>query len=156
MIIGTHGRSIFIADISNVQQLVDSNLQKEILVFETKDIKYNNEWGKKQNVYSPIDSLLIPLSVYSKSTGEAELQLFYQNTLLHKNKVKLNIGINSLGIEGNIDAASAASFLKEYKKEYKEYHFPETDDKKNYLPTATYKIKVSKAGITEETNFKIK
>lgn len=156
LIIGTHGRSIYIADISNVQQLVDSNLQKGIIVFETKDIKYNNEWGKKQNVYSPIDSLLIPLSVYSKSKGEAELQLYYQNTLLHKNKVKLNIGINPLGIEGNIDAASFASFLKEYKKENKEFHFPETDDKKNYLPKATYKIKLSKEGKTEETNFKIK
>ncbi|MBK7798835.1 MAG: glycosyl hydrolase [Saprospiraceae bacterium] len=156
LIIGTHGRSVFIADVSVLQQLSDSNLQKEIMLFEPDEIKFNNDWGKKKNVYTPADSLQIPLSVYSKSSGEAEVKIMFQNITLNKKKWMLTRGINQLQLDGHIESSSIANFLKEYKKENKEYRFPETDDKKNYLPKGLYKIKINKAGISEEKNLKIK
>ncbi|MBK7696236.1 MAG: hypothetical protein IPI30_18505 [Saprospiraceae bacterium] len=119
LIIGTHGRSVYIADVSVLQQLSDSNLQKEIMLFEPDEIKINNDWGKKQNVYTPADSLQISLSVYSKSSGEAEVKIMFQNITLNKKKWMLTRGINQLLLDGHIESSSVANFLKEYKKKTK-------------------------------------
>ena len=85
------------------------------MLFEPDEIKFNNDWGKKKNVYTPADSLQIPLSVYSKSSGEAEVKIMFQNITLNKKKWMLTRGINQLQLDGHI--AVSYTHLDVYKRQ---------------------------------------
>ncbi len=46
MVVGTHGRSIYIADISHLQQLDSSLLAKKLHIFPIQNTTFNENWGK--------------------------------------------------------------------------------------------------------------
>jgi photosystem II stability/assembly factor-like uncharacterized protein len=46
MVVGTHGRSIYVADISHLQQLDSSLLAKKLHIFPIQNTTFNENWGK--------------------------------------------------------------------------------------------------------------
>ena len=51
LVIGTHGRSIYITDVKPLQKLVSEGLEQPILAFETNKVKHSDTWGEKQFPY---------------------------------------------------------------------------------------------------------
>lgn len=47
LILGTHGRSIYIASVKELEQLRDSILQKPLYLFSPDNPTYSNSWGKQ-------------------------------------------------------------------------------------------------------------
>ncbi len=47
LILGTHGRSIYIASVKELEQLRDSILQKPLFAFSLETKTYRSSWGKK-------------------------------------------------------------------------------------------------------------
>ena len=47
LVVGTHGRSVFIANVEFLQKIDEDILSKSIHVFEVDDIKYSSRWGSK-------------------------------------------------------------------------------------------------------------
>jgi photosystem II stability/assembly factor-like uncharacterized protein len=60
LVVGTHGRSVFVADVKPLQALKDFN--KSVMAFATENIRFSERWGKKQYSWSkeftPTASLL--------------------------------------------------------------------------------------------------
>jgi photosystem II stability/assembly factor-like uncharacterized protein len=48
LIVGTHGRSIFVADVKPLQQLKDGGSTKGVLAFTPESIRHSTRWGEKQ------------------------------------------------------------------------------------------------------------
>ena len=56
LIVGTHGRSVYIANIKHLQMLSEKILSKNIYVFELEKIKFSSRWGSRgwgSNFYTP-------------------------------------------------------------------------------------------------------
>jgi hypothetical protein len=47
LMVATHGRSIFVADIKPLQQLKNSGHKKAIVAFEPESLRHNERWGEK-------------------------------------------------------------------------------------------------------------
>lgn len=48
LIVGTHGRSIFVANVKPLQTLRGAALQKGVVAFSADDIRFSERWGEKQ------------------------------------------------------------------------------------------------------------
>ena len=46
LVVGTHGRSIFIANVEHLQQLTPDVLTKDLVAFDAKKLR-NTGWGRK-------------------------------------------------------------------------------------------------------------
>jgi hypothetical protein len=81
LVVGTHGRSVFIADIKPLQQVKD--FRKPIMAFEAENIRFNERWGQKQfnwaKEYTPSVSLLYYVG---KSTAEVKVEVYDEKNAL--------------------------------------------------------------------------
>ena len=49
LLVGTHGRSIYLADISLIQDFDIDKFTSNIQILKMKDVKYSNRWGTKRS-----------------------------------------------------------------------------------------------------------
>ena len=64
LIVGTHGRSVYVANIKYLQMLSEIILSKNIHVFELEKIKFSSRWGSKgwgSNFYTPEILIVSPI-----------------------------------------------------------------------------------------------
>ena len=52
LIVGTHGRSVYVADITQLQQLTSEFMKRKLHLFDVDEVTYSGDWG---NTYSPWD-----------------------------------------------------------------------------------------------------
>ncbi|MEM7548723.1 MAG: glycosyl hydrolase [Bacteroidota bacterium] len=94
LVVGTHGRSIYITDIKPLQKLVSEGLNQPITVFETVKIKHADNWGEKRFPYlkanEPKSSILyyIPskLSQVSVEVKDEKGKVIREETTYPKSK----------------------------------------------------------------------
>src|ERR1051326_4998994 len=55
LIVGTHGRSIYIASVNELEQLNDSILQKKLFVFDLPETKHRNAWGGRDGAWGEMN-----------------------------------------------------------------------------------------------------
>lgn len=53
LVVGTHGRSVFIADVKPLQLLGD--VSKSVMAFAPESIRFSERWGQKQYAWSPVN-----------------------------------------------------------------------------------------------------
>lgn len=69
LILGTHGRSIWSANIKELQLLQDSILQKDLYVFDMPKVKYRGNWGSSWSKWLEPTVPEIKLPLYLKNSG---------------------------------------------------------------------------------------
>ena len=47
LVVGTHGRSVYVADMTYLQQIDQNILNKNLHVFKVDNLKYSNRWGNR-------------------------------------------------------------------------------------------------------------
>jgi len=150
LLVGTHGRSIYKADISLLQQISYDNT--DLILNEIPPISSNPNWGN-----SGFNSFEIPLepnikgTYFSAKAGKStivistlkgkELQKFKQETTKGINTITYDLTISSKGIK----TLSKANI-----------NFVKSDNNKFYLPKGNYKLSVSINGTTASKTLKIK
>ena len=95
LLVGTHGRSIYLADISLIQ---NHNIDSQLLdfkIFDLEDIKFSQRWGTKRgtdlNFYKP--SITVP--IYSKLSDKASFQISDKSkNILYSKIISLDNGFN--------------------------------------------------------------
>lgn len=151
LLIGTHGRSIYKADVS---YLYDFNEAKanDIYVFEIDKVRHSSQWGSVRNVYSEPNERKIEISLYSKSEGKAILNVYNTNNkkLLSK-EVVLKSGITSVNYDLSIDAKNK----KHLKDTIAKKDIKPADNGKVYLTPGKYQIEIVKNGAKSKQNLTI-
>ena len=160
LVIGTHGRSIYRADIEQLQQLTNQVLNQAIHIFDFDDLTYSEQWGeirwsKWYGYYEP--ELTIPAFV--KNGGKGSLKVYSnKGTLLREQAVEFNKGLNYIEYDLTMDEIILAVYKKALRKSKTKYG-KQLDKKANgkyYLIPGTYTIKLTVNGITSSSNLKIK
>ena len=125
LVVGTHGRSVYIADMTYLQQIDQNILNKNLHVFKVDNLKYSNRWGNR-NWYGNLIEPSVEIVIFSKSNADIELIIEGDNGEYIKDNHTLEYGLNFIN------------------------HNLLINDKNKYLPKGKYKLKVTNL---EESSF---
>jgi photosystem II stability/assembly factor-like uncharacterized protein len=144
LVLGTHGRSFYIADVSALQELTPKALSEEVRLFPSQNLTFSERWGNRPS-YSWSDTLQpeVPVDFYLKEQQEvAFLLVDAEGHEVHKWQVDGKAGMNYTTY--NLTASDPLS------------NWQAADDGNYYLPAGEYKIVVRVGGIESETPLVIK
>ena len=131
LIVGTHGRSVYIANISSLQNLNDEILNKKLHIFEIESLNYSSRWGT-QSWNGIVIEPSIDIVLYSKFDSKINLVISKGDNELIKKSFSITKGLNF--INNNL-------FI---------------DSENKYLDKGEYTVKIGNLDSTSETKFIIK
>ncbi|MFI5134837.1 MAG: WD40/YVTN/BNR-like repeat-containing protein, partial [Chitinophagales bacterium] len=161
LILGTHGRSIYIASVNELEQLRDTTLQKPLFVFSLDDITYRNSWGKKDFTWDSIKGPEIKIPLYISSAGKISVSVLADSNLVMKqwsvDGVKgLNYAKYDLSFDSTLKSQYETWLNKEVKGDEDKVKLKAADNKQYYLHPGKYKVVVEANGAKEEKELEIK
>ena len=133
IVLGTHGRSIYIASLNAIQQYKEVE-NKNIFVNKIDKIEYNENLGKKDAVYAEPIKNIISISYFTKS--EKSIKLAIRNEkgkILFNSALSATSGFNLFDYDLSINENAVKYFSSNLKK---------ADDGNYYLPIGKYTIEV--------------
>lgn len=148
ILIGTHGRSIYKGDASILRSYADVK-DESLIVFEPKETRAGSLAGRKNGFYER-EGAKIPLSVYSKLGGNAQVQILSSSDqIVQTHSIDLNPGFNQVQIDGSVHERQKSALEKEEK-------IKASSDGNYYLPKGEYKVKVVKGASSSEKKLVLK
>ena len=141
LLVGTHGRSIYLAELENIQKLNSDILTKDLYVYDIKDIKRSNNWGTKWGTWGQYVSPNMEIVIFSNSQNKYTLSVQSNNgKLVHSNDGMLDKGLNYI----------------DYNLKYDKNSLKESEDNSYYLAKGSYKLLITVNNKSIEKEFKIK
>jgi len=151
LLVGTHGRSIYKADISNLQQLTNEMLEKDLFIFKSKNIKHSKRWGNSFSSWREPNTPGLDITFYSKKSGSYTAQIkTADGIVVSETAMDADKGLNILSYDLAFSKAGAKAFRSKNKMQLKE-----AKNGKTYLPKGSYTVAVGGNGNTEQIDFEI-
>jgi photosystem II stability/assembly factor-like uncharacterized protein len=122
LVIGTHGRSIFIMDVKPLQSLTRDKVGESVLVWEPEQMRRMPNWGTpRAPIYStPAPTPEMPILFYSGTGGTAKVKISNEDgTFVHESSVdsKKGFGIYNWNLMGKNSNESSYAAVGTYKLE---------------------------------------
>lgn len=97
LIVGTHGRSVYVADVKPLQKLKDGALSKGVLAFAPESIRHSTRWGEKQFGWSKANEPKLDVLYYCGKEAASLLIEIYddKNVLVRKTSSLGTLGFNT-------------------------------------------------------------
>jgi photosystem II stability/assembly factor-like uncharacterized protein len=155
LVVGTHGRSILIANVEHLQQLTSDILAKDLVAFEVKKMKIMG-WGRKGDRWSDKDTVKAILPIYAKNAGYLKITVKAgKDIVLKQINPFVQKGINYVETDVLFDEKQAppyAAWLNENNKEKdaKKIEVKKAEDGKFYLQKGKYTLEYEKDGLKTE------
>ncbi len=153
LVVGTHGRSIFIASVRHIQQLTPEVLAKPLHVFSLDPVMYNENWGRTFSTWRKPMEPSIEIPFFAGEDGEARIRIFYEDQLMKAWEVSVDKGLNYVPYDLSTDSLALVSMLKATKQSRE---IKAADNGKFYLLPGTYTVEVQLHGVTERTALEIR
>ncbi|MAU71043.1 MAG: glycosyl hydrolase [Pseudozobellia sp.] len=152
LLVGTHGRSIYLADIRHIQQMTPEVLSKDLFVFDLDTISHSSDWGNSPSPWSRASTPGLDIGFYSKSEGavKAEIQTL-KGVSISSTEFMADKGLNILSFDVAFTVEGKKAFLKKNKTK-----LIEAKNGKTYLPKGSYKVILKKIASDSEQVFQIK
>ncbi len=147
IVLGTHGRSIYISSLELVQKLND-HAGKPLTILPIEERKYDNTLGKKWSIYAEPHRNMLPIHFFTEYHGEGELRILSsRRRTLYRKPISAGKGWNTISYD--------LSVLEENEQNLPE-SINKSDDGMYYLPVGKYFIEIEDAsGQRTRTPFKI-
>jgi hypothetical protein len=159
IVIGTHGRSIYVGNVNYVEQLTSELLAENLHLFPLKGETYNDSWGKKFYAWGQPNEPAMKIVYFSDKNGVANFNIKTENDNVIKTFSDTSSkGLNFIDYDLSIDSNKVdeyKSFIKE-KSKSDEDQFKETDTKKTYLHPGKYTLEIEIDGVKKSQSFEIK
>jgi photosystem II stability/assembly factor-like uncharacterized protein len=158
LVVGTHGRSLYITDISALQQLTPEVLEKSLVSFEIKNPRYSQSWGRHSWFGKSEPEIQIPF--YVSSNGKVSIQIKSdEDDLLFQFEMPATKGLNY----ATYDLSLAEMSLEQYNnfinkgnsRQESRIQVEPADNGKIYLYEGTYKVLITMGSQTSESTFEI-
>ena len=92
LVVGTHGRSIFVADVKPLQALKD--VKKPVMAFGAESIRFSERWGQKQYAWSKENKPSTSILYYvGKPAAEVKVEVYDEKN----NVVRSLSGVGTTG-----------------------------------------------------------
>lgn len=151
LLIGTHGRSIYKADISQIEQLTEEVLTKELYLFRLENITFSSKWGNSWSSWSKSTTPGLDISFYSSTDEVYTAKIISSDDIVvSETDIISDKGLNVLSYDLAFSKIGKLNYLKKHKTELKQ-----ANDGKTYLPKGSYSIELKGNGKTEQITFEI-
>ena len=148
LIVGTHGRSLYKADIAPLQSLTDEVALKDAHIFEVTDIRKSRNWGRSWSQWRAAYEPEINIPFYVNSNRKVNVDIYQGDVKVNTISVEADKGFN----EAKFDLSFSKKGKKAYEKANKKLKLSKAQNDKIYLPKGTYIAKIG----NEKAEFKIK
>ncbi len=164
LVVGTHGRSIYIADIGPVQQLTDSLRTLPVYVFALESVRHNERWGERRGARGDVIEPEIGMVFYQQQAGAAVVRVKAgSGEFLHESSIQADSGLNYFTYDATVDPALIEAYdqkMERANRRKADSMAPVAGDAakgsdKRYLKPGSYTIQVATAGTTVETQLEI-
>lgn len=157
LVVGTHGRSIYVGNVAELQQLTTENIAKDLVVFDLEKVKHRTNWGRQFSPWRDPNTPEIAIPIYAKTGGTAtmEVRLKDSEEVLFTKKIELDKGLNYATYDLHISEKKMKLYEKMLRKEDEKAEVKKADNEGIYLQKGTYAISVSKAGKQEKVILEI-
>lgn len=155
LVLGTHGRSIFIADVEEVQALDQEILRKDIHIFPLEPVTYNQRWGSKWWEWGEYYTPSLSLPFFISGDGTVNLSVLKDEDVLFNLDLDMEKGINYYDYNVTLDESNAETYKSSLEEKYQE-DFKVSDDGHYYLRPGKYTLKITFDGGSESKEFEVK
>ncbi len=151
LLVGTHGRSIYQADISKIEQLTPALLQKELYVFKPENIKHSDRWGNAWSSWGKARTPGLDITFLSAAPVSYKAAVkTLDGITVSSTAVTADKGFNILSYDVAFSKSGKLAYLKKNKVELKEAKNGVT-----YLPVGKYVMEIEGNGQLEKIEFEI-
>ena len=151
LLVGTHGRSIYKADISTLEKLTPEVLEQELMVFDVPDVEFDKSWGNPAGAWDKPSTPGLDIPVYSREGQQLSLEVStLDGVTVSSATLNADKGLNLI----SYDMAFSKKGLQQYLKKYKRKLIP-SENGKTYLPTGGYNIVVKGTSAEQKTAFSV-
>lgn len=148
LILGTHGRSLYKAEIGNLQLFTSEIINKRVHIFKINEIQKRNNWGAARNDWSDVYTPEIKIPFYVNSTRKISIEIFSNDVLLNTIIASVDKGFN----EVSFDVSFSGKGVKAFENANKNSKLDKAKNNVYYLPKGTYTVKIE----DEKSTFEIK
>ncbi len=139
LLIGTHGRSIYKTDISELQQMSPSVQSDALTLFETKEVRFSPRWGTSFGVWYDTFEPSTEVAFYSNTASEKTIKILSEKgSLLNQIKTQASKGFNYVDYDLTITEKGKKALLKENTS----ITISEAQNGKIYIPKGNYTIQI--------------
>ena len=151
LVVGTHGRSIYTANIAALQNLTSEIQNKALHVYTLKNIKHSSRWGNSWSSWSKPRTPGLDITFYSDSDDVYEAKIVSSDDIVvSETEIIADKGLNVLSYDVAFSKIGKMNYLKKHKTVLKQ-----ADNGSTYLPKGTYTIEIKGNGTVEKTTFDI-
>ena len=126
LVVGTHGRSIYIACVKHLQMLNEKILTKNLHFFKVDKVKFSPRWGSRRWGRSNYLTPNLELVFYAKSEGETEIIIYKDDKIKKSIDIDVNKGLNFINYDLSVDTKEKST----------------TDNGITYLKKGDYRIEI--------------
>lgn len=150
LVLGTHGRSLYIADISLLQKLNETN-KNELVISDLETINFSPRWGSKWSTWGEVYEPKLKIQFYAPQSGKATITIKTEEEkelqTLTTDAIK---GVNELNYDLSIPEKASKLLAKEDAK------VKQSENGKYYLQKGKYKVTVSVNGKSLTSELEVK
>lgn len=150
LVVGTHGRSVFVADVKPLQLLKDNGYKKPIMAYAPESIRYNDKWGERLFGWSAVNKPKASVLYYvGKAASTIDVEIYDEKgNLLRKLATVGGPGFHTLTWDVKVQEpiTSARSKGKQ----------PQATDTPKYAGKGKYKLKFLNGADSSEVTLDIK
>ena len=157
MIVGTHGRSMYIAEVKELQQLTADLMAKKIHAFDMNKIRASSRWGNNTLSWREVNDPDTEIPLYASSAGKASIQIkTTEGITLSTFEADLKKGLNYIKYDLIVDQSMLKGYNEELnkkrKKDAKPINVKAAKNGKAYIYKGKYTVLVEKDGEEVETS----
>ena len=142
LLLGTHGRSIYKANIEQLQQMNSKITEKSITLFKINPIRSSRRWGNSRNKWSEAFEPETTIKFFSNTSGKKTIKILSKNgEELYNTEVEPDKGFNYMSYNLELSKKGQKALMKENSN----LEVKQSSNGKYYLPSGTYKIKINDA-----------
>lgn len=150
LVLGTHGRSFYVADVSTIQQMNSELMAKTTHLFQPDVVNYNSRWGASFGWREPFEPE-VSMTYYANAAGSASFQVKTKEGDVVKEWTQdADKGLNMVGYDLSFEESAKSKIESEDKKVEK------ANNGKFYLLPGKYDVTVTMAGQSSSTTLEVK
>ncbi len=149
LLLGTHGRSIYKADIAPLQKMNASNLNQDVVLFDVEGARSSGRWGRSFGAWGNPFEPTTDIAFYTKASGEKTIKILSDKDIeLNTITVNADKGFNYAEYDLTMTESAKTSMMDSDPK----LEINKADNGKYYLPKGKYTIQID----DEKTTLEIK
>ncbi|RMG82938.1 MAG: glycosyl hydrolase [Bacteroidetes bacterium] len=157
LVVGTHGRSIYVANVAHVQQLKPELIAEPLHAFEVEKVRYNARWGRQFNPFRDPFEPDIDLPLFAQTPGKVKVTVKSENLTVKTWESDVYKGLNYLKYHADLGEKAVKPYEKQLNEnrkktdDEKDIEIKKADNDKYYLRPGNYTLVFEKDGARVET-----